>query len=46
MKFICIESWSDYNADGVNEANFDRRKVESLMPNEVASYFFNLKIKK
>ena len=43
-KFICIEPWSDYNADGINDANFDKRKVEHLEAGEEASYFFNLKI--
>jgi galactose mutarotase-like enzyme len=43
-KFICIEPWSDYNTDGVNDANFDKRKVEHLLAGGEASYFFNLKI--
>ena len=43
-KFICIEPWSDYNTDGINDANFDKRKVESLKAGGEASYFFNLKI--
>ena len=44
-KFICIEPWSDYNTDGVNDANFDKRKVERLSAGGEASYFFELKIK-
>ena len=43
-KFICIEPWSDYNTDGVNDANFDIRKVEKLEAGKEASYFFKLKI--
>ena len=44
-KFICIEPWSDYNANGKSDNNFDKRKVNYLSAGAEESYFFNLKIK-
>jgi len=44
-KFICVEPWSDYNMDGINDSNFDKRRVERLAPGKTDNYFINLKIK-
>lgn len=44
-KFLCVEPWCEFNKDGVDDNNFDKRRVPRLSPGEEDSYFFNLKIK-
>ncbi len=44
-KFLCVEPWCEFNKDGVNDKNFDKRRVPRLAPGKEDSYFFNLKVK-
>ena len=45
VKFLCVEPWCEFNKDGVDDDNFDKRRVPRLLPGEAADYFFKFKVK-
>ena len=43
-KYICIEPWGSLPKDGVTDENFDIRPMPRLMPGEVDTYTYSVKI--
>lgn len=43
-KFLCLEPWTWMPADGINEENFETRKMERLAPMQEEIYSYKLKI--
>jgi len=44
-KFLCVEPWCEFNKDGIDDDNFDKRRVPRLAPGEENNYFFKFKVK-